>query len=179
MPGRTLFPRCANRREDQSAPARHDCLRPARARSAPARRAGRGGMSDALEGVRVLELVRNAPGELPGMFFGDMGADVIKIETPDPGRDRDPRTRRREAFAYTNRNKRSIALDLKSAEGKEALLALARTADVLVEGFRPGVMKRLGLDYESLGADNPRLVYCSMSGFGQSGPYRDRAAHDV
>jgi alpha-methylacyl-CoA racemase len=130
-----------------------------------------------LDGIKVLELARVAPAELPGMFFADMGADVLKVETPLDSPE-DEAARRRAAFAYVNRNKRSIALNLKAAEGQAIFRRLAADADVLVEGFRPGVMKRLGADYASLSAINPRIVYCSLSGFGQNGPYRDYPAHD-
>jgi alpha-methylacyl-CoA racemase len=132
----------------------------------------------ALEGIKVLELARVAPAELPGMMLADMGADVLKIETPsDEYADDD--AKRKAAFAYVNRNKRSIALNLKAPEGQAVLKKLTAGADVIVEGFRPGVMKRLGADYETLAAVNPRLVYCSLSGFGQTGPYRDMPAHDL
>ena len=130
-----------------------------------------------LDGIKVLELARVPPAELPGMFFADMGADVLKIETP-PEHDEDAATKRRAAFAYVNRNKRSLALNMKAPEGQAVFKKLAATADVIIEGFRPGVMKRLGADYDTIKAMNPRIVYCSLSGFGQNGPYRDYPAHD-
>jgi crotonobetainyl-CoA:carnitine CoA-transferase CaiB-like acyl-CoA transferase len=130
-----------------------------------------------LEGIKVIELARVAPAELPGMMMADMGADVLKIETPGAEPD-DEDSRRKAAFAYVNRNKRSLALNLKAPEGQAIFRKLAGSADVIVEGFRPGVTKRLGADYETLSAMNPRLVYCSMSGFGQNGPYKDYPAHD-
>jgi alpha-methylacyl-CoA racemase len=130
-----------------------------------------------LDGIKILELARVPPAELPGMFFADMGADVLKIDTPAE-QPEDEDTRRRAAFVYVNRNKRSLALNLKAPEGQALFKKLAATADVLIEGFRPGVMKRLGADYESLKAVNPRMIYCSLSGFGQNGPYRDYPAHD-
>jgi crotonobetainyl-CoA:carnitine CoA-transferase CaiB-like acyl-CoA transferase len=130
-----------------------------------------------LDGIKVLELARVAPAELPGMMFADMGADVVKIETPTTEPE-DEDERRRAAFAYVNRNKRSLALNLKAPEGQALFRKLAAAADVIIEGFRPGVMKRLGADYETIRALNPRLVYCSLSGFGQNGPYRDFPAHD-
>jgi len=108
-----------------------------------------------------------------------MGADVLKIETPDPKRDTGLEAERREAFAFVNRNKRSLSLNLKAPEGQAIFRKLAAEADVIVEGFRPGVMKRLGADYETVRALNPRIVYCSLSGFGQDGPYRDYPAHDM
>ena len=131
-----------------------------------------------LDGITVLELARVAPAELPGMMFADMGADVLKIETPEEEA-LTPDALRRAAFAYVNRNKRSLALNLKAPEGQALFKKLAATADVIVEGFRPGVMKRLGADYETVRALNPRIVYCSLSGFGQNGPYRDYPAHDM
>jgi crotonobetainyl-CoA:carnitine CoA-transferase CaiB-like acyl-CoA transferase len=130
-----------------------------------------------LDGIKVLEMARVPPAELPGMFLADMGAEVLKIETP-PEMPEDAQTRRRAAFAYVNRNKRSLALNMKAPEGQAIFKRLAASADVIVEGFRPGVMKRLGGDYETLSAANPRLVYCSLSGFGHNGPYRDYPAHD-
>ena len=131
-----------------------------------------------LDGITVLELARVAPAERPGMMFADMGADVLKIETPEE-EPPTPDALRRAAFAYVNRNKRSLALNLKAPEGQALFKKLAATADVIVEGFRPGVMKRLGADYETVRALNPRIVYCSLSGFGQNGPYRDYPAHDM
>ncbi len=130
-----------------------------------------------LDGIKVLELARVPPAEMPGMFLADMGADVLKIETPPEERE-DDAARRRAAFVYVNRNKRSLALNLKAPEGQAIFKKLAATADVIVEGFRPGVMKRLGADYESIKATNPRVIFCSLSGFGQNGPYRDFPAHD-
>jgi crotonobetainyl-CoA:carnitine CoA-transferase CaiB-like acyl-CoA transferase len=130
-----------------------------------------------LDGIKVIELTRVPPAELPGMLLADMGADVLKIETPPDGPE-DEDTRRKAAFAYVNRNKRSLALNMKAPEGQAIFARLAASADVIVEGFRPGVTKRLGADYETLRARNPRLVYCSLSGFGQTGPYRDYPAHD-
>ena len=101
-----------------------------------------------LDGIKVLELARVAPAELPGMMLADMGADVLKIETPEE-EPPTPDALRRAAFAYVNRNKRSLALNLKAPEGQAIFQKLAATADVIVEGFRPGVMKRLGADYET------------------------------
>jgi crotonobetainyl-CoA:carnitine CoA-transferase CaiB-like acyl-CoA transferase len=131
-----------------------------------------------LDGIKILELARVAPAEMPGMMLADMGADVLKIETPSDSQE-DPDWQRRSAFVYVNRNKRSLALNMKAAEGQALFKKLAAGADVIIEGFRPGVMKRLGADYETLRATNPRLVYCSLSGFGQNGPYRDYPAHDM
>src|SRR5438093_2799854 len=132
-----------------------------------------------LDGIKILELARVAPGELCTMMLADMGADVLKVETPDPKAASDVEAARKAAFAFVNRNKRSMALNLKSPDGQAIFKKLATGADVIVEGFRPGVMKRLGGDYETIRALNPRIIYCSLSGFGQDGPYRDYPAHDM
>ena len=141
-------------------------------------------MAGALTGTSVLELTRVSPGSFCTMILADMGADVLKIETPpalspESGSGISARTERQAAFSYVNRNKRSLGLNLKAPEGQRILHQLATEADVLVEGFRPGVMQRLNADYATLNCLNPRLVYCSLSGFGQDGPYRDRPAHDL
>jgi crotonobetainyl-CoA:carnitine CoA-transferase CaiB-like acyl-CoA transferase len=141
-------------------------------------------MAGALAGTTVLELTRVSPGSFCTMILADMGADVLKIETPpalspESGSGMSARTERQAAFSYVNRNKRSLGLNLKASEGQAILHQLAAGADVLVEGFRPGVMQRLNADYTTLSRLNPRLVYCSLSGFGQDGPYRDRPAHDL
>jgi len=128
-----------------------------------------------LDGITILELARVAPGEFCTMLLADMGADVLKIETPAETAE-DPR---RAAFEFVNRNKRSLALNLKTPEAQAIFRTLAVKADVIVEGFRPGVTNRLGADYETVRALNPRIVYCSLSGFGQDGPYRDHPAHDM
>ena len=132
-----------------------------------------------LDGIKVLELARVPPAEMPAMILADMGAEVLKIESPEPDRPAGDEWVRRTIHSFTNRNKRSMTLNMKSADGQAIFRKLAATADVLVEGFRPGVMKRLGADYETLRASNPRLIYCSLSGFGQDGPYRDYPAHDM
>lgn len=128
----------------------------------------------ALTGITVLDLTRVMPGEFCTMLLADMGAEVIKIETPSAREDP-----ARSAFDFVNRNKRSLTLDLKSERGRGLFQRLARTADVIVEGFRPGVTARLGADFATISGLNPRIVYCSLSGFGQDGPYRDRPAHDL
>lgn len=134
-------------------------------------------MSAPLEGVRVLDLSRLLPGPYCTMVLADLGADVVKVEQPGTG---DPvRVLHPSLFALVNRNKRGVCLDLGSAAGREALLALARDADVLVEGFRPGTMQRLGLDAATLEAVNPRLVRAGLPAYGESGPYRDRPGHDL
>ena len=137
-----------------------------------------------LDGVKVLDLTRLLPGPFCTMLLADLGADVVKIEEPSGG---DPARHMAQGqadkgavFLLVNRNKRSLALDLKTSDGRELLLRLVERADVLVESFRPGVMERLGLGYEAvLAKRNPRLVYATLSGWGQSGPYRDRAGHDL
>ena len=141
-------------------------------------------MAGPLDGLTILELVRVAPGAFCTMMLADMGADVLKIETPQaqalpPGSDEAKQEARRASMSFVNRNKRSIALNLKHAEAQKVLHQLAADADVVVEGFRPGVMARLQGDYDTLRAINPRLIYCSLSGFGQDGPYRDYPAHDI
>lgn len=142
-------------------------------------------MSGPLAGVTVLELIQKGPGAYVTMMLADMGADVIKIETPSRGKDSGSGgsagkgDARLQAANIANRGKRSIVLDLKMPEGQEILGRLAGKADVLVEGFRPGVTARLGADFTALSAINPRLIYCSLSGYGQDGPYRDLPGHDV
>jgi crotonobetainyl-CoA:carnitine CoA-transferase CaiB-like acyl-CoA transferase len=129
-----------------------------------------------LAGYRVLSLAEQYPGPFATLLLADLGADVVQVERPGGG---DP-SRRYPAFhAALNRGKRSAALDLKDPGGVAALRTLAGRADVLLEGFRPGVMGRLGLGADRLTAENPGLVYVSVSGFGQTGPYRDRPAHDL
>ena len=136
-----------------------------------------------LEGIRVLDLSRFLPGPHLAMTMADHGADVIKVEDPrtgDPARAIGPREGGHTVyFRNANRGKRSLAVDLKSDEGREAFLRLAETADVILETFRPGVVDRLGIGYEAVRARAPQAVYASISAFGQSGPYRDRPAHDL
>jgi crotonobetainyl-CoA:carnitine CoA-transferase CaiB-like acyl-CoA transferase len=141
-------------------------------------------MAQALEGITVLELSRVSPGAFCTMMLADMGAEVLKVETPPSsqtaaGSGVSATEARQAALSYVNRNKRSIGVNLKTAAGQQILRQLAAQADVLVEGFRPGVLQRLGADYPTLSQTNPRLVYCSLSGFGQDGPYRDLPAHDL
>ncbi|WP_209307449.1 CoA transferase [Geodermatophilus sp. DF01-2] len=135
-----------------------------------------------LDGFRVLDMTQVLAGPYCTMTLADMGADVIKVEGPD-------RTSRRFGFAMSgddgaaflalNRNKRSFTVDLKDDDGRRALVDLVATADVFVENYRPGVMARLGIDYAALRAVNPRLVYASISGFGQTGPYAQRPGYDI
>ncbi len=140
-------------------------------------------MPSALSGLRVVDLTSNLSGPYCAMILADHGADVIKVENPAGGDDmrRTPPFVGGESapFMLWNRNKRSVTLDLKSPEGKEAGRRLALSADVLIENFRPGVADRLGLSYAALSAENPRLIYCSISGFGQTGPYRTRGGFDL
>lgn len=118
-----------------------------------------------LDGIKVVDLTRLAPGPFCTMVLGDTGAEVIRVEEPRRPSEPDVDAERRAAFNALNRNKRSIVLDLKRPRAQEALQHLCRDADVFVEGFRPGVVQRLGCDYDTLNAANPRLVYCSISGY--------------
>ena len=139
--------------------------------------------SAALCGVRVLDFSTLLPGPLASLVLARAGADVLKIERPGAGDEMrsyaSPFGASSVDFALLNQGKRSLALDLKSDAGRECALALARDADVLIEQFRPGVMERLGLGPATLAELNPRLVYCSITGWGQSGPLADTAAHDL
>jgi crotonobetainyl-CoA:carnitine CoA-transferase CaiB-like acyl-CoA transferase len=137
-------------------------------------------MTQPLAGIKVLEFANFIAGPFSGMLLGDMGADVIKIEPPDTGdmsRASPPLVDGESAtFESLNRNKRSLALDLKRPEAREAIMRLVKDADVVLENFRPGVMTKLGLGAEAMRAVNPKLVYTSVSGFGQTGPHRHRTA---
>jgi formyl-CoA transferase len=138
-----------------------------------------------LQGIRVLDISQVMAGPFACMLLGDLGADVIKVEPPDGG----DQTRRAMGFRMKgddsfgflnmNRNKRSITLDLKADEDRGIFFRLAQTADVIVENYRPGVMKRLGIDYEAVRAVNPGIIYASISGFGQSGPWSQRPGFDL
>jgi crotonobetainyl-CoA:carnitine CoA-transferase CaiB-like acyl-CoA transferase len=136
-----------------------------------------------LSGVGVLDLTRLLPGGFCTLILSDLGADVLKIEEPGRGdylRAFPPLGKTQSAlFTALNRGKRSLTLNLKSDQGRALLLDLARSADVLIEGFRPGVLARLGLGYETLRAANARLIICAISGYGQQGPLRDRVGHDL
>ena len=140
-----------------------------------------------LAGVRVLDLTRLLPGPMCTLYLADLGADVVKVEdtgagdyartlSATPGA---PVAGTTAWYRALNRNKRSLAIDLKSASGHAAFMALARAADVIVEGFRPGVVRQLRVDYETVRADNPRIVYCAVSGYGQTGPRAAAAGHDI
>lgn len=141
------------------------------------------GRGQPLAGVRVLDLTRLLPGPLATQHLADQGAEVIKVE--DTGAGDYARSMGAMAggssffYQIVNRNKKSLRLDLKHPRGHEILMRLIEGADVLVEGFRPGVMDKLGLGYAAAEARNPRLVYCSISGYGQTGPYALRAGHDI
>jgi crotonobetainyl-CoA:carnitine CoA-transferase CaiB-like acyl-CoA transferase len=136
-----------------------------------------------LEGVKVLDLTNVMAGPYCSMVLGDMGAEVIKLENPEGGdttRRFDPQVNGESyCFAVLNRNKKSLAIDMKDKRGKEIVLKLAQQADVVLENFRPGVVKKLGLDYDSLKAANPGLIYASLSGFGQTGPYGKKGGFDI
>lgn len=144
-----------------------------------------------LAGIRVLDLTRLLPGPLATLHLRELGAEVVKIEGPsEQGQDDGARhmLRTREEikrdepglmFRQLNAGKQLLRLDLRSIQGRDALLALARDAQVLVEGFRPGVMARLGLGWDALHAVNPKLVVCAITGYGQQGPWADRAGHDI
>jgi len=147
-------------------------------------------LSAPLDGVRVLDLSRLLPGPVCTLHLADLGADVVKVEdtgagdyarslglAPTDGRAASDAPSA--FFRMVNRNKRSLALDLKAPAGREAFLRLAQRADVIVESFRPGVVDKLGVGYAAVAARNPRIVYCSITGYGQTGPYRDRAGHDI
>ncbi len=141
------------------------------------------GGEGALHGIRVLDFTRYIPGPYCTMLLGDLGADVVKVEEPpqgDPTRAVPPPVGEdAAAHAALNRNKRSIVVDLRQRAGIAIARRLAASSDVLVEAFRPGVLSRRGLGAEPLRAENPRLVYCSVSGYGQDGPLAQRAGHDV
>ena len=135
-----------------------------------------------LEGIRVVDLSLFLPGPLLSQTMADHGAEVIKVEPPDgePNREFGPREGEFSVyFRNTHRGKKSLCLNLKDPAAREALLKLCETADVFIEAFRPGVAARLGVGYATVSARNPRIVYCSISAFGQYGPYRDHPAHDL
>jgi crotonobetainyl-CoA:carnitine CoA-transferase CaiB-like acyl-CoA transferase len=129
------------------------------------------GMTTPLAKLRMLDLSRQLPGPFCSTMLADLGMDVLVIASPT-----DPFG---VGIPFLSRNKRSMTLNLKKAVGLEIFMRLVAEADVLLEGFRPGVTQRLGIDYASLSAHNPRLIYCAITGYGQDGPYRDRVGHDV
>lgn len=136
-----------------------------------------------LQSIRVLDLSRLLPGPFCTMLLADFGAEVIKIEAPDLGdyaRQYEPKIDENSVMFHSlNRNKKSVTFDLKTDEGKDQFLQMVGKADVVVESFRPGVMKRLGLDFPVLEKINPRLIYCAISGYGQTGPYAEMPGHDI
>jgi formyl-CoA transferase len=137
-----------------------------------------------LEGIRVIDLTRVVSGPYCTMLLGDLGAEIIKVERPGEGDDTRafaPPFQGDQAayFLSINRNKKSITLDLKSDLGKELLWGLIERSDVLAENFRPGAIERLGFGYEAVRVRWPSIVYCSISGFGDRGPQKDRAGYDV
>jgi alpha-methylacyl-CoA racemase len=135
--------------------------------------------------MRVLDLSRLLPGPYCSRILADFGFEVVKVERPGGGDwsrhvpPLDPESGESLLFRALNRGKKSLSLNLKADGGRDILLQLAETADVLLESFRPGVMERLGLGYETLAQANPRLIYCALSGYGPDGPYRERAGHDL
>lgn len=136
-----------------------------------------------LQGIRVLDLTRLLPGAYATQMLADFGAEVIKVEQPGSGdywRWSPPRVKTQGAqFLALNRGKRSVTIDLKSSDGREFFLKLCETADIVLEGFRPGVMDRLGLSVDTIRARNQKIVLCSLTGFGQEGPWSQLAAHDL
>jgi alpha-methylacyl-CoA racemase len=140
-------------------------------------------MTKALNGIKIFDLTRLLPGAICSLLLADMGADVIKIEDMGAGdyaRSMPPFVDEMGAFfRVSNRNKRSLSINLKDAAGQEVFHRLILDADVLIEGFRPEVTQRLNVDYPTLNAINPRLIYCSLSGWGQSGAYKERSGHDL
>ena len=141
----------------------------------------------ALDGIKVLDLCHLAPGMYCTMFLSDFGAEVLRVERPKQSDNSkklgDSVWSLERAMSLAdrafNRNKKSIALDLKSAESRQIFYDLAKASDIVVEGFRPGVTKRLGIDYETINKINPGIIYCSISGYGQSGPYAELPGHDI
>lgn len=135
-----------------------------------------------LEGIRVLDFSQYLPGPLCAQHLADLGADVLKIENPkggDPARPTPTGESASRNFLLVNRNKRSLSVNLREAEGVEIVRQLTGRADVVIDGFRPGVMERLGLGYAALREVNPRLVFCAITGYGQDGPYAMRGGHDI
>jgi crotonobetainyl-CoA:carnitine CoA-transferase CaiB-like acyl-CoA transferase len=130
----------------------------------------------ALDGIKILDLSFQVPGPYCTMLLADMGAEVIKIEQPGIG---DFARLMPFLFNSINRNKKSMVLDMKSPAAKEIFCKLSEKSDVIVEGFRPGVAKRLGVDYETIKEINPKIIYCSITGYGQDGPYQNISGHDI
>lgn len=140
-------------------------------------------MEQALKGMKVLDLSQVLAGPYCTMVLADMGAEVIKVEkfpSGDDTRSMGPYINE-ESYMYmmVNRNKRGICINLKTKQGLEVLYRLIKNADVFIENYRPGVTKKLGIDYDTLKAINPALIYCSISGYGQTGPYKDKGGYDI
>ncbi len=148
-------------------------------------------MASALSGIRVLDLTGLGPASIAAMMLGDMGADVLKIDLPPGGGSRgvgdglpffpesDEETERMTAYMATNRNKKNMALNLRTEAGQQVFHKLAKEYDVVLEAFRPGVMDRMNAGYEAISKTNPRIIYCSVSGYGQTGPYSSFPGHDA
>ena len=146
------------------------------------------GKVSALDGVRILDLTRLLPGGFATVLLADLGAEVLKVEDTGmgdyvrwapPSHEGAEDSAKSALFLALNRGKRSIRLDLKQEPGRDVLLRLVEDYDVVVEGFRPGVMDRLGVGYQALRERNPRIVYCAITGYGQTGPYTARSGHDL
>jgi len=133
-------------------------------------------MPGALDGIRIVDLSIQIPGPYGSMILGDLGAEIIKIEQPGVG---DFARLLPSLFNGINRNKKSMIVDLKSPQGRAIVHKLAEDADVVLEGFRPGVVQKLGIDYAILKRINPRIIYCSITGYGQDGPYKNISGHDL
>jgi len=138
-------------------------------------------MSNALDGIRILEIASYVTGPFASMLLADLGAEVIKVEQPKQG---DPFRGWGEklysgTFCSLNRNKKSVTLDLRRDEGRDIVLQLAARSDILIENFRPGTLEKRGVGYDAVRQLNPKIIYCSVSGFGQRGPYRDLPGYDT
>lgn len=137
----------------------------------------------ALAGIKIIDLSRLLPGPYCSMLLADFGAEVIKVEAPGEGDYMRTFPPQQNGFGFwhlqVNRNKKSVVLDLKTAEGREEFWQLVRTADVVIESYRPGVIERLGVDYQKAKKINPKIIYCTINGYGKTGPRRDEADHDL
>ncbi|MBW2370825.1 MAG: CoA transferase [Deltaproteobacteria bacterium] len=140
-------------------------------------------MKKALSGIRILDLTRLLPGPYCSMLLADLGAEVIKIEAPPTGdtmRLREPfLSKESMQYLILNRNKKSLTLNLKTSEARDIFYKLAGEIDIVIESFRPGVVQRLGVDYDTIKQINPKVIFCSITGYGQDGPYRDIPGHDI
>jgi crotonobetainyl-CoA:carnitine CoA-transferase CaiB-like acyl-CoA transferase len=141
-------------------------------------------LKQVLEGIKILDLTRYLAGPYCSMILGDLGAEVVKVERPKTGdgsRQWGPPFIHGESayFLSINRNKKSMTINLRTEKGREIVRKMASTYDVFIENYRPGIVQKLGLDYETLSKNNPQLIYCSISGFGQTGPYREKPSYDI